>query len=295
MPEESLWALISRTVEQSGGIEKSVFFLLLFLSLASWCVMLYKFWDFSRARANNRKFLNVFEDADNLGTASTASKSLEISTIGSIFQAGMQVLESTPPTPAYGGPPPASDPRKISMRPLTSKDEWLRAGLEHASVFQIQKLRKGLSFLATLGSTAPFIGLFGTVWGIMATFRALGATSSTSLSVVAPGISASLIATAAGLAVAIPAVVGYNWFLGLLEQFQESHDQFCENFFLLVKSSGYWIADSAPMYAAPVQSHAPLHHPRQAPPPPPLPAYANSGNLPGSAPQTAYPPAGGVQ
>ena len=293
MADETLWTLISRTVEQSGGIEKAVFFLLLFLSLASWSVMLYKFFYFAQQRGNNRKFLKLFEDADTLGTASSASKSVDASPLGEIFQAGMTVLEKTPPNPDADLHP--SDPRRISMKPVTSKDEWLRTGLDHASVFQIQRLRRGLGFLATLGTTAPFIGLFGTVWGIMATFRALGNASSTSLSVVAPGISASLIATAAGLAVAIPAVVGYNWFLSNIEEFQETQDQFCENFFLLVKSSGYWSSEPAPAVHA-AQAVHPAHAPQQyAQPAPPSPSRIVHAYTPAPGlPATAAPPGGGA-
>jgi biopolymer transport protein TolQ len=269
MPDETLWTLISRTFEQSGGIEKAVFLLLIVLSLASWSVMLYKLVDFARQRGNNRKFLKIFEDADTLGTASSAAKSLDASPLSEIFQAGMVVLEKTPPNPGAELHP--ADPRRISMKPVVSKDEWLRTGLEHAAANQIQSLKKGLGFLATLGTTAPFIGLFGTVWGIMATFRALGAASSTSLSVVAPGISASLIATAAGLAVAIPAVIGYNYFLAKIEEFEETHTQFCENFFLLVKSSGYWQAGpgthtgQAAVQPAQPYAYIPTPAPRPAP------------------------------
>jgi biopolymer transport protein TolQ len=294
MPDETLWTLISRTFKESGGIEQAVFLLLMVLSLASWSVMLYKFVDFFRQRGNNRKFLKIFEDADTLGTASSASKSVDASPLGEIFSAGMAVLEKTPPTAPELHP---TDPRRISMKPVMSKDEWLRTGLEHAAANQIIRLKKGLGFLATLGTTAPFIGLFGTVWGIMATFRALGAASSTSLSVVAPGISASLIATAAGLAVAIPAVIGYNYFLSKIEEFEETHTQFCENFFLLVKSSGYWQSEPAQHSAQPAHPAQPAVQPAQpyvfipTPAPAPRPVFnPPPSGLPATAQQSGVTP-----
>jgi hypothetical protein len=110
--------------------------------------------------------------------------------------------------------------------------------MQHASLVEFGRLQKGLGFLATIGSTAPFIGLFGTVWGIMHTFRDLSSMKSASIAVVAPGIAASLIATAAGLAVAIPAVMAYNWFLAAIDDLQDQSETFMDRMLALVRASG---------------------------------------------------------
>ena len=114
-------------------------------------------------------------------------------------------------------------------------EESVKQKMEHTSKEEFARMRWGLGFLASVGSASPFIGLFGTVWGIMGTFQALGEAKSASLAVVAPGISAALIATAAGLAVAIPAVMAYNWFLGQLDGLQEQADCFIEKVLLLIR------------------------------------------------------------
>jgi biopolymer transport protein TolQ len=123
--------------------------------------------------------------------------------------------------------------------------------MQHTSKLEFTTLRWGLGFLASLASASPFIGLFGTVWGIMATFQNLGEAKSASLAVVAPGISAALIATAAGLAVAIPAVMAYNWFLAKLDEMQELTDMLVERVGLKVRA-----AYGIPAPAAEEKSHA---------------------------------------
>jgi MotA/TolQ/ExbB proton channel family len=111
--------------------------------------------------------------------------------------------------------------------------------MQHTAKAEFLALHSGLNFLATIGSTTPFIGLFGTVWGILDTFRALGDAKSASLAVVAPGISNALIATAAGLAVAIPAVMAYNWFIKHIDDMQEATECFVERMDAVIIASGW--------------------------------------------------------
>ena len=117
--------------------------------------------------------------------------------------------------------------RRIQLSP-EKLHEKLMLRMRHTAQDEMSELRWGSGFLATVGSASPFIGLFGTVWGIMATFQALGDARSASLAVVAPGISSALIATAAGLAVAIPAVMAFNWVQSRVETLQEDADTFIE-------------------------------------------------------------------
>jgi biopolymer transport protein TolQ len=117
---------------------------------------------------------------------------------------------------------------------LSSLDSMQRA-LNRASNTEMTKLESALGFLATTGSASPFIGLFGTVWGIMETFKAIGARGSATLAVVAPGISEALIATAAGLAAAIPAVIFYNYFLNKSKTMVQEMDNFADEFLNIVE------------------------------------------------------------
>jgi biopolymer transport protein TolQ len=122
-------------------------------------------------------------------------------------------------------------PEEIS---LSSLDNVERA-LNRASSTEMTKLESALGFLATTGSASPFIGLFGTVWGIMETFKSIGARGSATLAVVAPGISEALIATAAGLAAAIPAVIFYNYFLNKSRTMVQEMDNFADEFLNIVE------------------------------------------------------------
>ena len=119
-----------------------------------------------------------------------------------------------------------------AMQPLL---DVVERSLKRTTIDQSNRLEKALSFLATTGNTAPFIGLFGTVWGIMESFRGIGLKGAASLAVVAPGISEALIATAAGLAAAIPAVVAFNYFNSKVTVLKSEMDNFSSDFMSLVE------------------------------------------------------------
>ena len=242
MPDESLWSLVSRTVNESGSIEKAVFFLLLGLSLVSWCILLLKIHDLYLAKKNSDKLLLFMEGSDNFGTVLSAEPNLGPSPLLSIFKAAVHALENMPVLAAPGKK--VEEARRIPLKPVCPTDDLVLLSMQHTAKAEFMKLQKGLGFLATVGSTSPFIGLFGTIWGIMNTFRELGNAKSASLAVVAPGISSALIATAAGLAVAIPAVMSYNWFLSQIDSLQENSDSFIERVNLLIRASGLHVPGS---------------------------------------------------
>ncbi|HYG74897.1 MAG TPA: MotA/TolQ/ExbB proton channel family protein [Planctomycetota bacterium] len=262
--EENLWSLISRTVMQSGSIEQAVFFLLVGFSLISWTLVLWKICALYECRKNGQKFMTVFNGADSFGTVLTAEATVGASPLLSIFKSAVQAMENARPQAA------PSDPRRISPKALSPTEETVLVSMQHTSKAEFSKLQTGLSFLATIGSTSPFIGLFGTVWGIMDTFRELGNAKSASIQVVAPGISSALIATAAGLAVAIPAVMAYNWFLGQIDDLEENADCFIERLAVLIKTSGW--NGGAPA----VESQATPHDVTVALPPMPPAAVINT-------------------
>jgi biopolymer transport protein TolQ len=250
MPQESLWSLVSRTVSGSGSIEQAVFYLLAAFSLASWLIILFKLNALFAARKNSATFQTLFGSADNFGTVLAGEHTVGLSPQLSIFKAAVHAMETR-------GAPHAdrssTDARKISLKPENAPSEMVLLAMQHTSKAEFMRLQSGLGFLATIGSTSPFIGLFGTVWGIMDTFRELGNKNSVSLAVVAPGISSALIATAAGLAVAIPAVMAYNWFLGQFDTLEESATCFIERMQVLIHASGW---QSAPPNSQPFSQHA---------------------------------------
>jgi biopolymer transport protein TolQ len=194
-------------VARSGPVSKAVLLVLILFSIASWAIILFKLWTLSRAERQSSAFLDVFRRSSKFSEVQAVCKTLAESPLVGIFQAGYaelnaQLRAAANPT---GGTNPGS-PAKPTLKSLTSVD---RALLRAATV-EINKLENRVTFLATTASITPYIGLFGTVWGIMAAFQGIGETGSTNLAVVAPGIADALIATAAGLFAAIPAVYFYN-------------------------------------------------------------------------------------
>ena len=218
---QDLIALVSR----SSPIAKLVLLVLILFSIASWGIILYKLWALNRAERQSSAFLDVFRRSSKFSEVHAVCKNLSESPLVGIFQAGYAELNTQlRQTPATGSPP-AGAPRP-TLRSLQSLD---RALLRAAAV-EVNKLESRVSFLATTASITPYIGLFGTVWGIMAAFQGIGQTGSTNLGVVAPGIADALIATAAGLFAAIPAVYFYNHLASRVKLLASEMDDFSLEF-----------------------------------------------------------------
>ncbi len=193
MTDTSLWSFIAN----AGFVVKTVMLILLFASIASWTII------FQRLKQvrETKKAMKLFETQfwsgiDLLQFFDKMKENGEIREgVANIFFAGFKAFQL------------------CSNQPGVSKDSILqdtKSAMEIAHEQEIDSLEKNLSFLATIGSSSPFIGLFGTVWGIITSFQALGAAQQATIAMVAPGISEALIATAIGLFAAIPAVIGYN-------------------------------------------------------------------------------------
>jgi biopolymer transport protein TolQ len=201
--QQSILALVS----QSGPVVQSVLYLLLAFSIVSWGIILYKFGQVRQARKESRRFNDLFWETKNLSSVYTASMDMKAGAVAQVFRSGYQELMRF------------TRGRKQQTNPGPSETTDEEGGIDNveramrrAMREQITRLERGLTFLATTGSTTPFVGLFGTVWGIMNAFRGLALAQSTSIQAVAPGIAEALVATAVGLAAAIPAVMGYNYF-----------------------------------------------------------------------------------
>src|SRR5690606_33288494 len=170
-------------------------------SIGSLAVIFYKFRQIRAARSQTERFLEIFWEAKNLAAIHGASADLKQSPVAHVFRAGYQeLLRLTRSKKAAGDEAETTD--------LGGVDNVERA-MRRAMNQEVTRLERALTFLATTASTAPFVGLFGTVWGVMNAFLGLTAAQSSSIQAVAPGIAEALIATAVGLAAAIPAVVAF--------------------------------------------------------------------------------------
>jgi biopolymer transport protein TolQ len=220
-------------VRQASPEAQVVLVILVLFSIASWAIILYKLWSFRRAERQSAQFLDVFRRSNKFSEVQAVCKSLERSPLVGVFQAAYAELTSQlrhtagvqAPAVAGGGSPPAAVARP-TIRSLPALDR----ALLRASSVEVNKLERRIPFLATTASITPFIGLFGTVWGIMTAFERIGRMGSTNLGVVAPGIAEALIATAAGLFAAIPAVYFYNQFAQRVKLFASEIDDFSLEF-----------------------------------------------------------------
>ncbi|MFQ5882557.1 MAG: MotA/TolQ/ExbB proton channel family protein [Candidatus Methylomirabilales bacterium] len=200
-------------VLQSGPVAKGVLLILLFFSITSWAIIFMKLRALRRAERQSDDFLRLFRASKNLTGTYEEAKRYPVSPVAALFREGFRELGYH----LKGNPQPAGNPGGASLKLSPERGEEVLEGigrtLRHASLKELSQMERHLIFLATTGSVTPFIGLFGTVWGIIDAFVGIGAAGSANLGAVAPGIAEALIATAAGLAAAIPAVIGYNYFV----------------------------------------------------------------------------------
>ena len=213
-------------VTKATVINQAVLAILIVISIWSWAIMLSKVWSYRHVEQQNVKFLEAFRKSTKFSEVQAVCPTLPASPLVGVFQAGYAELNAqfrlTGPQAAN---PPGPGPRP-TLKSLTAVD---RALLRAATV-EINKLEKRVPFLATVASVTPFIGLFGTVVGITIAFQRIGTTGSTNLAVVGPSISEALIATAAGLFAAIPAVLAYNHFSTRIKLFAAEMDDFSLEF-----------------------------------------------------------------
>jgi len=212
-------------VARSSPISKLVLLVLILFSVTSWGIILFKLWALNRAERQSTAFLDIFRRSAKFSEVQAVCKNLSESPLVGIFQAGYAELNTQlrQGVPTQTG---ATVAARVTLKSLPALD---RALLRAAGV-EVNKLESRVSFLATTASITPYIGLFGTVWGIMAAFQGIGQTGSTNLAVVAPGIADALIATAAGLFAAIPAVYFYNHLASRVKLLASEMDDFSLEF-----------------------------------------------------------------
>ncbi len=204
----------------------SVLGLLVFFSVVSWSVIVLKLLQIGSVRRSSQSFLDFFWQTKEFDAIEKGLGSFKNCPPAVLFGEGYRETRHFLDLPENGPVPPSADLGAL---------ENVSRSLRKVSTLEIDKLEKNLSFLATTASTTPFIGLFGTVWGIMNAFGNIGQAGSTSLAIVAPGISEALVTTAIGLAVAIPAVIGFNFLQNRVRKEVSEIDNFCSDFLNVVQ------------------------------------------------------------
>ncbi len=215
-------ASLLNAFSQAGTMGKLVLLLLVTFSVGSWAVMFWKLTALRRASKHNARFLEAFHKSRKFSEVNALAKQVHASPLLGLFQAGYAEIDTQIKTADAG----SGDQRRLKIRSL----EAVGRSLQRAMTSELAQLQRATPFLATTASATPFIGLFGTVWGIMVAFERIGSTGSTSLDTIAPGIAEALINTAAGLAAAIPALISYNYFAHRLKRMRAVMEDFANEF-----------------------------------------------------------------
>jgi biopolymer transport protein TolQ len=215
----NLWEVVLH----SGMVAKVVLLVLAGFSVVSWVVIFQKSTLLSRSRGVTERFRAAFRRATDWRELKASSSDFTASPLMGLFTAGYSEVtyQLRPVQPGA----------KTQIKSM----EAVERSLQRASVVEMGRMESYLGILATIAAVSPFIGLFGTVWGIIDAFRGIGATGNASLATVAPGISEALVATAIGLVAAIPALMAYNFFQGQLKNWQTELDDFALEFISLAE------------------------------------------------------------
>jgi biopolymer transport protein TolQ len=210
----SVWDMVSRT----KPLPLIVLGILLVASVLSWAIVFSKWRTFARARGSNARFLRAFRKSAGLQAVAVVSEQFRPCPLATVFDFGYEEVS-----------------RQIKARGSVQNQQALERGLQLGISEEIAKLERNMNWLATVASVSPFIGLFGTVWGIIDAFQSLGLAGSASLRAVAPGISEALVATAMGLAAAIPAAIFYNYYGHVIREIGARMEDFCLEFLNLAE------------------------------------------------------------
>src|ERR1700728_1948073 len=197
---------ISGLIETSGLVAKAVLVILLIFSVGSWAIIFSKWGLLRRARVQSNRFIRAFRKSERLNDVAAVAEQFKPSPLVAVFEGAYDEL------------------RKQTTYPL--RMNALQRATQIAASEELTRLESRLPWLATTGAITPFIGLFGTVWGIIDAFHGLGTAGAATLRAVAPGISEALVTTAAGLAAAIPAVIAYNLIIGSIREMAARNDDF---------------------------------------------------------------------
>ena len=228
---------IFHMIINAGLMVQFVLLLLLFFSVTSWAIMIIKYRYIKRAFSESAEFIDFFWKSRNLSNAFSKAKLLQGSPVARIFRVGYVELKKSGRFKdlTESGSEQSSGTQGTSLGSKFTGISNVKRALRRAINAETTRMTRMVPFLATTGNTTPFIGLFGTVWGIMNSFHGIGLRGSASLAVVAPGISEALIATAAGLAAAIPAVIAFNHFMQKIRVVESELQNFSADFLNIIE------------------------------------------------------------
>ena len=207
--QTTIWDMVNKATPLTG----SVLGILLIFSILSWAIIWAKWNMFRRARKTSARFLRAFRKANSMEAVAVACEQFRPSPLVSLFEFGYEELA-----------------RQVKLHGSVTNKLALERTLQIGISEELAKLERSMNWLATVATVSPFIGLFGTVWGIIDAFQGLGQAGSASLRYVAPGIAEALIATAMGLAAAIPAAIFYNHFSHVVREIGARMDDFSLEF-----------------------------------------------------------------
>ena len=205
-------------VLQTGPVAKTVLLLLIAFSVLSWAVILSKWRLISRARTQSGRFVRAFRKAQRLQDIASVADQFRPSPLVGVFEGAVVEFK-----------------RQMGTTGSINNPVAIQRAMQVASSEEITRLERNVPWLAITGAVTPFIGLFGTVWGIIDAFHGLGTAGAATLRAVAPGISEALVTTAAGLAAAIPAVIAYNLIIGSIRELASRNDDFTMEMLNLVE------------------------------------------------------------
>ncbi|GBC61528.1 protein TolQ [Desulfonema ishimotonii] len=222
---------IIRIVSGASYMVQFVLLLLLFFSVTSWAIILIKWYYMRRAFRESGDFMEIFWESRDLSVAYKEARLLDGSPIARVFTIGYMNLKKL--GGQVGGKSAGEAGGSLSEK--FSGIDNVKRSLRRSINTEVTRMTQMVPFLATAGNTTPFIGLFGTVWGIMESFHSIGLSGSASLAVVAPGISEALVATAAGLGVAIPSVIAFNYFMQRIRVMESELQSFMADFLNIIE------------------------------------------------------------
>jgi biopolymer transport protein TolQ len=222
---------VAELVLSAGPVAKFVLIVLAVFSIICWALIVEKWWEFRKIRRESLRFRQIFREARRFSVVYSAAKKHRDSPLAQLYVAAGQELVT-----AYGS-------AEMVDHVLDDAEDGLPAerldasnrSLRRAGSAEVARMERYLPFLATVASSAPFIGLFGTVWGIMNSFRNIGAKGAANLATVAPGIAEALVATAIGLVAAIPAVMGYNYLSRRIRVISAEMETFTNDFLNIIR------------------------------------------------------------
>jgi biopolymer transport protein TolQ len=225
IPSPALFIWVSelgKLLQQTGWVARIVLVILLFFSLFSWALIFQKWRLFSVLNRQTAKFLQAFRATRQLPEPKVLHAAAAGSPLLALYAVGYQELQSQ----LGAAPNTSNNPHPQKLKSLNA----VNVAMHLAAAEEVHKMERWMPWLATTGAVSPFIGLFGTVWGVMDAFAGLGTAGAASLRAVAPGIAEALIATAAGLFAAIPAVIAYNHFLHEIKDYAGRMNNFAAEF-----------------------------------------------------------------